>query len=235
LLGLLATGTAAHAGELHGIVRAENGEPIVGAEVMSNHPQGNALTDGNGYYSMPSHSNVVFFSAPGYKFVTKELTTENELNVVMKPDPQPARNIPDCKLFGRTKRIGSALRVEIPSDATARRDKYVEYFVDYVSFGENHDFWLAIWTGGMTNYGGPDDRAVLGATNVEGVPIRFADGTSGLDVKGKHGNRAFRWIGRSRVYATYENLPPDAAAYFDKLISTMCTDRGSWRKLMDLR
>jgi hypothetical protein len=225
----------AHAGELHGLVRAKTGEPIAGAMVTSNHPQGQAQTDGNGYYSIPSHSNVVFFNAPGFKFVTKVLTIENELNVVLEPDPTPTRRIPDCKLFGKARRAGGALRVDVPSDAVARREKYIEYFVDYVSFGGNHDFWLAIWTGGMTNYGQPEDRAIVGSATVEGAPVRFADGSSGLDVRGGQGNRSFRWLGRSRVYATYENVPPDAAAYFDKLLASSCTDTGSWRKLMDLR
>jgi hypothetical protein len=225
----------AQAGELRGIVRAETGEPIAGVSVTSNHPQGEAITDGNGFYSMPSHSNVVFFSAPGYKFITKVLTTENELNAVLETDATPSRRIPDCKTFGKAKRAGSALRVDVPKDAVARRDKYVEYFVDYVSFGENHDFWLAIWSGGMTNYGQPDDRAIMGATQVEGATVKFEDGKSGFDVRTRRGSRSFRWMGRSRVYAVYENVPPESADYFDKLLSTVCTDRGAWRKLGNLR
>jgi hypothetical protein len=225
----------AQAGELRGIVRAETGEPIAGVSVTSNHPQGEAITDGNGFYSIPSHSNVVFFSAPGYKFLTKTLTTENELNVVLEPDPTPSRKIPDCRTFGKAKRAGSALRVEVPADAVARRDKYIEYFVDYVSFGENHDYWLAIWSGGMMNYSQPDDRSILGASQVQGASVRFDDGSSGLDVRGKRGKKSFRWMGRSRIYAVYENVPPEAADYFDKLLSTACTDRGAWRKLGNLR
>jgi hypothetical protein len=227
--------TLARAGELRGIVRADTGDPIAGVTVSSNHPQGEAITDGNGYYSMPSHSNVVFFSAPGYKFLTKILTTENELNVVLEPDPTPSKRIADCKSLGRAKRTGSALRVEVPADAVVRRDKYIGYFVDYISFGENQDFWLAIWNGNMTNYGQPDDRSIIGGSEVKGVAVKFEDGSSGLDVHGKRGSRSFRWIGRSRIYATYENVPPEAAEYFDKLLSTACTDRGAWRKLSDLR
>jgi hypothetical protein len=177
----------------------------------------------------------VFFSAPGYKFLTKTLTTENELNVVLEPDPTPSRKIPDCRTFGKAKRAGSALRVEVPADAVARRDKYIEYFVDYVSFGENHDYWLAIWSGGMMNYSQPDDRSILGASQVQGASVRFDDGSSGLDVRGKRGKKSFRWMGRSRIYAVYENVPPEAADYFDKLLSTACTDRGAWRKLGNLR
>lgn len=129
-----------------------------------------------------------------------------------------------CESSANTKdMLGLTLKLKVDKDAIVRKGHDVDYTYYDVGFGENNKrAWLkGIY--GVNATSGQVPREWLSASPESKVRTwKFAE-LQGVDAKGKLANGNYwRYFGMFGESIYYYNVPPDAAAYFDHVIDTMC-------------
>jgi hypothetical protein len=115
------------------------------------------------------------------------------------------------------------VELRVPRFAHITRTSDTDYVRYSVRYGSSRDAqWLGLFTGAMVGGDRPDDirNSSINWTSEAWGCHREAGGTDWRGV-GPDGRR-WRHITFPFGFATYEGVTPKAAAYFDKILDTMC-------------
>jgi hypothetical protein len=123
-------------------------------------------------------------------------------------------------------KFGGRLKIEIPDGAIYKRANDVDYDGFFVGFGpKKNRFWLHTIWGPYGSSGQPPKEWISASVSVLTTTILF-DGGEGVDARGVYadGNR-WRFIGKVGEEFSYNKASENSAAYFDRMLNTLCFDK----------
>jgi hypothetical protein len=143
-------------------------------------------------------------------------------------EPRPTVSCGGWHIGARRVRSQSDIvRFYLPRFATVRKIVDVDYWEYYVRYGPEEDNgWLHLMFG--THVGGHAPREAANSSIKWAITRWGCQGPDGgTDWKGLGPeDRRWRHIYLPFGFATYEDVPASAAAYFDKILDTMCCGKG---------
>lgn len=227
LLCLLSPAAVAEspANSLSGTVRSMSGAPIQGIRVVGL-AQGTSevFTDRYGYFSLPTAGRVLLFEndsyAPRFMEVGK---SDSPLNVHLEDRASRELSVPACTgtLRPRTSPL-RRLAFRLPRGLSAAKSVDVDYSLVSVFWKKSKGMYLRIWESTIST-GLPSEQFFNGLVgNINTTPIDL-DGTKGYDIRVKKATgRISRRFGVFYTYASYEDVPPETAERFDRVIDSFC-------------
>ncbi len=136
-------------------------------------------------------------------------------------------SVPSCAKVHRSgRRIVSQLEIVefyIPRFAHLTKVRDVDYVEYYVCYGPKQEkLWLKLMFGPLVGGHSPDD---LGKPSIQWASQKWGchGDEDGTDWRGiAEDGRRWRHVSIPFGFAAYQNVPPKAADYFDKILDTMC-------------
>ncbi len=222
-------------GQWTGRVTSETGQPVVGAKVCSatwfcvrTDEQGIFRIDEAPYTSR----SVLHFSREGFIPITRWFPQTGQRDVTLAKGSTPAWRIPKCGAKGKGQWIGDGLVVLVPSGVAVTQGSDVDYWIKQVRFSGTERLQVGggpSWSTGLPSLESLKlsvetserelmprkvDKQIEGIS-IEGVDVRgtFSDGTK------------WRFTGDAFLTFSYERVSPEAAAFFDRIVDTLCCCR----------
>jgi len=206
---------------LTGTVTDAAGKPIEGVRVVSG-PKEDTRTNASGRYTLANPQDLVRFSLGGYRPVTK---TWNNLaaTVILEPATERPRVLMGCSdaVKNDKRQAGMSLRMSLPRDIKIKSGADAETGVLAVGY---HVDWMLHGRGTQWSTGMPVLQLWKQLVTVEEHDISIDDPLvaiseySGMRQDGSH----YRFIGLSGESISYEEATVDTAAYFDRLLDSLC-------------
>jgi hypothetical protein len=220
-----------------GRVVADDGKPIAGVQVWTTgflSFGGDTQTDADGRFSMkiststlPGDRPTARFSRSGYSPLTVVLPeARNDYVFTLHRTDQPPWQVPLCTQ--QTQFGGSDLSFMafvLPKGTKTRREQDVDYSTQGVQFKKA---WMIYGQGPTWSSGFPPNLSsyVQNVSELTERDVRFNEDVSGVEYRGKRTDGTyFRFIGMLGQTADYDHVTPQAAAFFDGIMDTMCQRR----------
>jgi len=214
-----------------GRVTSEDGQPVAGAKVCSatwfcirTDEQGVFRIDEQPYTSR----SVLHFSADGFSPTTRWFP-EVHRDVTLAKGSIPAWRIPKCGAKGRGQWIGDGLVVLVPSGASVRKGSDVDYWIKDIRFSPTERLRVGGGPNWSTGLPSPESLKLSVETSERELTAdKEVEATSifGVDVRGTYADGTkWRFIGNAFLTFTYERVSPEAAAFFDRILGTLCCCR----------
>jgi hypothetical protein len=214
------------AAELSGTVKSASGKPL--AQVLITY--GRSLneiteTDARGAFSLPHFGRVISFRRAGFRPFTKVVASSTtKLDVVLEDAAATEWLIPSCAAVkSGGKRAGASLRVPIPKGAVLRKGRDIDYTSFSIGYGPaGGREWLSGIAGPMASLGVPPEDWILGATEISERSYKSGDAV-GVDMRGRLTDGTYwRYVGRLGESLNYGGATQEAAAYFNKILDSVC-------------
>jgi hypothetical protein len=216
--------------EISGTVRSAAGPPISGALVVNLSiwlPHVYERTSQDGRFRVPGDApSVLLIDQDGYQpVIRRHDPKDGELAVTLAPEG-PVRVLPVCRHDHAL--AHPEIKIKLPRGAQHCGD--IDFSCRAIPFKSGSSKAFMSVMSGVTIGGLPTWIPVDGLVRLEVTSFRMV-GIRGLD---------FRWVRtdgrRSRLFgyglsnAWYDEVPPEAAAYFDSLIDRACVrSPTTWR------
>jgi hypothetical protein len=165
-------------------VKSVSGQPLAHVLIFSNRSLNDiAETDDHGRFSVAEFEAVIAFRRDGFRPLTKTVDrSTTTLDVVLEDAAATQWVIPRCFNEDKSKRVGFALRLHVPKDATARKGSDVDYQDFAIGYGpKSNRVWLSGISGFYASLGIPPYGWILNATefsersfkagNIEGADL----------------------------------------------------------------
>jgi len=207
---------------LTGTVSDAAGKPIAGVRVTS-WPVEDTRTNASGQYTLAKPHALVRFSLAGYRPVTKPWTGLGT-PVIMQPAFERPQAIADCPASVKMdkRQAGASLRMVLPRDAKIKTSANTEDY-SLLAVGRHTD-WMIIGVGARWSNGLPEWKLFKEFVTFEERDITVDDPLvsiadySGMLRDGSH----FRFIGLLGQSIAYTDATVESAAYFDRILETLC-------------
>jgi hypothetical protein len=216
---------------LRGSVKSTDGKPIAGVAVFFS--IGNIVkTDEKGtfeisFFRSQMLGNVISFRLSGYKPISKILDAKTEtLEVILEHAAGSNWAVSQCtEKENLEKRKGfwaKYLWFRLPEDVMHKESKDVDYKEDFFIYGaKDKRERLVMMEGHFASSGKPLDRLYLSSKEFDERLVKVGN-AEWLDVRGKTSDgKRWRWVG-GISFVSYEDVSDEAAAYFDKVIDSVC-------------
>ena len=210
-------------GKVHGRVTTSSDKPLEGVSVQQYATLTAVKTNSSGEFDLLTPSEFVRFFLPGFRPTTKTYETLlRDSHITLQPDPQGTWSPQTCTVSSQADKVmvGDRMQFLLPSGAEFRYVNGDDYFKKIVCDGTYcmNLGWGALWGFGLPQ-GFLKEISITGERDVflAGSPLQP------LEYRGtkKDGTKT-RWLGGVGESVSYENVPKDVAAYFDKIIDTLC-------------
>jgi hypothetical protein len=207
-----------------GTVTDASGKPIAGVRVVSGAAE-DTRTDAGGRYTLTKPLDLIRFSLPGYRPVTKLLSTLNG-PVILELAAERPRVLPACSdaVKHDKRQADMPLRLSLPR--LAKIKTAVDQDDRVLAVGYRVD-WMMNAAGSRWSDGLPELKLWKQAIKTEERDITVDDpgvliaDYSGMLQDGSH----YRVIGLRGQRISYTDATVDSAAYFDSLLDTLCWNR----------
>jgi|GEM_PF-4827401 len=136
---------------------------------------------------------------------------------------QNSQSIPACSNSAKDKFLGDRLRIQIPQGSIVKRGGDVDYSDYRMGFGKKtRRSWLYGISGPHATSGIVPKDWVSSSSNLF-ERKSTVDNTEIIDTKGTlpNGNH-WRFVGVLGEKLSYHDVPPEAAAYFDNVMDSIC-------------
>jgi len=226
-------------GQVRGHITSKSGRPVLGATVIT--PLlFQATTDGTGDYVLEAHARtgwkpkLVIFYAPGFRPRVQLLSERTSVaDAVLDAALESEWRIKACSASQkRDHRIGSGMRLAVPTGAEATTLNDDDYTVESIIFrSDGKSYVLEAWTGSSCCSGRPnDDKDVIAAAGNMRTwafidpNLAPAQHFGGLDMRGKKEDGTYwRWLGPLRgSQVQYKGATEAVSRVFDTIIDSMC-------------
>jgi hypothetical protein len=214
--------------QIHGRVLTESGEPIAEASIfvvqsgeIGYESSYKIITNDGGRFKITRPGPLLLVAKSGFIPALHPLTLgERDIILTLEPSSaEPTLQFTACPWDHDGKRgnpVGFAHRFFPPNDVPLKWEQGIDTNKSVVSFPGHEIETMTIWTG-MYAFDQPRLDALLQtshftARGIEGSPTAEMSGTL------KNG-RKWRWIPLFAGYIDYYNASPEAADFFDRLIS----------------
>lgn len=215
---------------LTGTVKSSDGKPLAGV-LVSDYRKESIKTDSQGSFRIKRAQPVLFFSLSGYEpLAVVPAVGQTELNITLEGSATKTWVVPNCK--GKpSQSSGLRLRFTIPKEAKIKVVTDADYRQRLIGYriGKKKE-WLVLWDGATVSMGHPIPNNFLDAASFHERSLSLENaseigGGGAEDVRGvlKSGG-LWRWTGSFQQVATYHDVSPAAASYFDKIIDEMCNE-----------
>ena len=137
---------------------------------------------------------------------------------------QSAYSLPACKLSANTHDLlGLRFKLKVGREPIVRKGRDVDYSSYALGFGRKKNrAWLNGIFGPNSTSGQVPREWLSASAEVNQRTWKFAN-LDGVDAKGKLANGNYwRYFGMFGESIQYYNVPPEAAAYFDRVIDSVC-------------
>ena len=221
LLLVVALGQGSGFTELHGRVVDNDRKPIAGVTVLST-PSDEATSDANGEFTLLKASELVRFSAPGYRPMTRtsqELVRSRE--VTLTRDPQALWVPPACLPGSGTRVIkGTSMQFALPRGATNRKGSDVDYEMNVVCRGKS---CLQHGSGPTWSPGFPLPGVLAEFSTILERDVQVREPGLAYEYRGiRSDGTLMRFVGMFGETVSYDHAPKEAADFFDKIIDSLC-------------
>jgi hypothetical protein len=229
-------------GPIVGVVATKDGKPVAGVFVYGSDwtccppQQDAATTDENGSFRLERPGAVIHFSSDDFRPLSVIVRPDTStLHIAVEP-PSSSLSLPACgKPNKDVERVGGGeygLQFDVPvHDAKLIRGEWdVDYVVHIVKPNKGHDK-LELWFGPYAMDRQPyDDQfidsAVFAQRSVVASPAATGSGRGGvvgMDSWGAVGDGTmWRQVSVVAEGARYENVRPENAVLFDRVINSLC-------------
>jgi len=128
-----------------------------------------------------------------------------------------------CESTAKPKQmLGLRLKLEVGKDAIVRKGRDVDYSNYAIGFDKKNRAWLNGIFGPNATSGHVPREWLSASSEVSQRTWKIGD-IKGVDAKGKLANGNYwRYFGMFGESIHYYDVPPDAAAYFDRVIDGVC-------------
>jgi hypothetical protein len=211
---------------LSGTVKSASGKPVTQVLIIYGRSLNEITeTDARGAFSLPHFGQVISFRRAGFRPLTKIVdSTMTTLNVTLEDAVATEWLIPSCAVVkGGWKRVGYSLRVPVPKGAVLRKGRDIDYTSFSIGYGPAESrVWLSGIEGPMASLGVPPEDWILKATEFSERSYRSGE-TVGFDMRGRLADGTYwRYVGRLGESVNYGGVSQEAAAFFDKILDSIC-------------
>jgi len=212
-----------------GKVTTELGEPLSGVSVCVSTWEC-MVTAQDGRFSVGRE--VVRFTSPGYRPITRVLEAVGDSNIVMPRDGKATWQIPSCAGVKerKAKELGGKLRISLAKGIRTKGGHDVDYWYQYVQYSTTE--YLQLGGGPTWSTGLPGAKALRDSVEISDRDLvlpRVLEPNfrgliiDGVDVRGTYANgRRWRFVGDAFQTIKYDNASIEAAAFFDSVIEGVC-------------
>lgn len=233
-----------NATELSGVVKSEDGKPLVGVQILTYAPAGPAnilgmqvptstkryevATNRDGSFSIPSHGQLIYFHRADLRPLTKIVALAiSRLEVTMEAGNRTLWEVPACSPTDKSTRVGIGFMVKVPKNVMVRKDdKRFEdggYLFGY-RMGEQVEVLINWW--GSTSLE-PEDKYLLESEQFS-QRMWMSGEKWGYEFRGTLSNgKIWRRIAIRNGAITYQGNAKEAAKVFDSIIDDMCFDESA--------
>jgi hypothetical protein len=204
-----------------GTVTDAAGKPIEGVRVTSG-PLLETRTDASGHYTLSKPRDLIRFSLPGYRPVTKLLSSLTAPVIMLLASEQPIALAECSEAVKKDKRQADmSLRLSLARDAKIKAGADTDAHILAVGY---HVDWMLLGAGPHWSYGLPELKVWKQLVKVEERDITVDDphvtiaDYSGMLQDGSH----YRFIGTPGQSISYADATVDSATFFDGLLETLC-------------
>lgn len=210
---------------LQGRVISQSGEPLAGVKIWTGlgHAYGNPVeTNSEGRFHLSSFRTRLRFTRDGYKTTTLILTPGREVTVILIKDDAPAWHPSSCE-SGPTILEWRAMRFVLPKGARMKQlscsdacTGTIPYKKARLAFGEGVN-----WSSGYPTQDFFEDAKQVMGREIQGGKSPFWEyqATTSKETYS-------RFIGALGMTVQYNHATKEEAAYFDKILDSLCWDPG---------
>ena len=227
LVGLtLSAQTVARPAEQTGHVVDPSGTRIAGVRIRSSPPDDDQQTDAAGSFRLVRPGDLVRFWKQGFTPRTLPRTAVSG-EVVLSPARQAPWMPPTCDATA-AKRFGERMQFIPPSGAQLRSGADIDYRTVSLRRGRS---WLTFGTGQLWTWGLPVTQTFKEMAHVDERDVIFSPEVEAAEYRGtlRNGNR-WRTITMFFESIEYYNATPSDAAYFDRIIDTLCLEPSQMKR-----
>lgn len=137
---------------------------------------------------------------------------------------QNEHEIPVCIENRNSQRlVGETLKLSLTEKTILKSGKDIDYVQYWVGFGEKKNrVWMTGMYGPQATDGNPNKGWLAASTGITRRTWKSGE-IEGVDIKGKLSNgNLWRFVGRYGEFVEYYDVSPEAAGFFDNIISGMC-------------
>jgi hypothetical protein len=144
------------------------------------------------------------------------------LSVSASAIAQEQYSIPACRSGSKSK-LGGLLKLSLPKGAIVKKGHDVDYEDYSVGFGkEEKRVWLSGIYGPLASSGRAPKDWIAASSKASQLVWKFRR-LEGADAKGRLANGNYwRYFGQYGESIRYYDAPAEAAAYFDKIVASVC-------------
>jgi hypothetical protein len=178
------------------------------------------MTDARGFFALSQPAELVRFSARGFRPLTK-LRTELAAGIVMQPTDDPVRVLGRCQGdLAKDRRHPGVLRFRLPPGSRAQTSNDRDYQLFHVRYGVD---WMEHGGGPHWSSGLPVPSTWKEWTMIQEKDIKPPEDVPMSDYSGRRADGShFRFIGLFSETISYDKVSTAAAAYFDRILDTLC-------------
>jgi hypothetical protein len=210
--------------QLQGRVIGASNSPISDVRVTSL-PWDDTHTDSSGRFSLAHPADLVRFSKPGYRPVTKPVSALTA-DVVLEPSDQAPWAPGVCQGSSR-KRFGDTMTFLVPPGHPLRTSQDVDNLTVWVGYRGR---WLQFGTGPHWSNGLPVAETLSAMVSVQERDIETPWGDPASEYRGIRKDGAhWRYIGMFGQSISYDMADALAAQYFDTIMDSLCFKRQTYR------
>lgn len=230
---------------LTGTVTTADGHPVAGAAVLTQEfNQGGGYgnvevkTGEDGRFSTITGGKVLYVRKPGFVPLSRKLQPgETDLRIIVEPvSEERTMRIPGCmeryRLSGETlsnrklwpkgmRFLGLWHVYPVPKSLHIKSRTDTDYGIHLISYPKNKKVRMGIHWGLMWGGHYPYLELYKNAATFTERALNTGENTEEIRGTLSNGNK-FRWVGGRTSDAFYDDAPPEAAAFFDKIIDQGC-------------
>jgi len=248
LLAFISVGFQVSAGAtpLSGIIKSEKGQPIPKVKVLTEAPlqkqtkflgmnmttqRYEVISDQKGFFRLPDHGRVVYFTHPARRPVTKILPlSATTIEVVMEAAAATLWKVPQCNADSDKARTGIAFKVFAPDEVLVK--KGVRFGLDIYYYGyrmPDGKFEVMVnWQDSTSSH--PREKTLLESKEFT-ERVWVAGNRFGYDIRGEmRDGKVWRFVSYRWGAITYQGNSGESAQVFDRMIDGMCFDEGDAKK-----
>ncbi len=231
---------------LSGIIRSDKGQPLAHVKVLTYAPlqketkslglnmttqRYEVMSDERGFFRLPDHGRVVYFTQRAQRPVTKILAlSATTVQVVMEAAAATLWQVPQCKTETDKAKTGIAFKVLALNNVQAKQDVRFGldiFYYDYQMPGGQIER-MVNWQDSTSSH--PREETFLEAKEFT-ERVWAAGERFGYDVRGeRHNGKVWRYVSYRWGALSYQGSSPESAQVFDKMIDGMCFEEQDAKK-----
>lgn len=240
---------SAQATPLTGVVKSDTGQPIPKVKVVTEAPLEKrtkflgmsmssqryvVMSDEKGFFRLPDHGRLVYFTHPKKRPVTKTLSfSVANIQVIMDEASATLWKVPQCNAESGSMRTGVAFKVLAADGVQAR--KILRFDLDTYYYGyqmpDGNFETLVNWQDSTSDH--PSEKWLLEAKEFT-ERVWMSGKRMGYDVRGERPDgKVWRFVSYRWGAISYQGNAREAAKVFDKMIDGMCFDEEDAKKYPD--